>query len=364
MLTTVVVLLIINVAVFIHELAHYLNARSVGLSVRAFSIGMGPILLRKRWRGTEWRLSLLPLGGYVDLPGLAGEPGEDGKMTTPEHGFAKLNLWQKLWVLVGGVTANFVLAILLVATVIVLEPATRALTAGITVPTAAVFADVIADTKAQEVGVQAGDVVREMNGQANPDADEVRTMLQSDGPLILTLERQDGTLVTVETVWAPELEPDGSRPLFGVSLGTVVLEPPPAISFGAATLEAAGFLLRAVPQSLSGFVSAIGQTFTGQRSDDIAGPVRIVGAVGQAAQVGLAPVLFLAGIINFSLAIFNLLPIPGLDGGRMLLSTIIAIRGRPFKPGQEELIHFLGFAAIFAFIILVTFGEVSDLLTR
>jgi regulator of sigma E protease len=72
----------------------------------------------------------------------------------------------------------------------------------------------------------------------------------------------------------------------------------------------------------------------------------------------------LAGVINFSLAVFNLLPIPGLDGGRMLLATVIAVRRRPFKPGQEEFIHFMGFVAIFAFIILVTFGEVGDLLTR
>lgn len=361
MLTAVVVLLIINVAVFIHELAHYLNARSVGLPVRAFSIGMGPILVRRQWRGTEWRLSLLPIGGYVDLPGLAAEPGTDGQLKTPDYGFMRLNLPQKLWVLIGGVLANFILAVVLIAAAIVQEPFFRATTAGIAVPTATGFAHVVEGSPAEALGVQPGDIIREVNGIRNPSVEEVMAEIRTDGPLVFTLER-NGTLTEVETLWAPEPAEDGSRPLFGVGLNEIPLSPPPAIGYGRALLEAGSFMVRVVPEAISGFFRAVGQTFTGQRSEDVAGPVRIVGAIGEAARIGLAPVLFLAGVINFSLAIFNLLPIPGLDGGRILLSVIVAIRGRPFRPGQEEFIHFLGFVAIFAFIILLTFGEIGDLL--
>jgi regulator of sigma E protease len=363
MLTTLAVLLIINVAVFIHELAHYLNARSVGLPVRAFSIGMGPILARRLWRGTEWRLSLLPIGGYVDLPGLAAEPGETGQLRSPEAGFARLNLLQKLWVLVGGVVANFVLAVLLVAATMTMEPALRAQIAGVSVPTATGLVQVVPGSPAEALGVQAGDVILEVNGIADPDTETVQREIRSDGPLRFTLARDD-RVVQLDTLWAPEPAEDGSRPLFGVAIDAVPLEPIPGVSYGAATLEATSFLVRLVPEAVGGFGRAVAQTFTGRRSDEVAGPVRIVGAVGEAARLGLAPVLFLAGVINFSLAVFNLLPIPGLDGGRMLLATVIAVRRRPFKPGQEEFIHFMGFVAIFAFIILVTFGEVGDLLTR
>ncbi len=83
---------------------------------------------------------------------------------------------------------------------------------------------------------------------------------------------------------------------------------------------------------------------------------------GQAARSGLIPVLFFAGIINFSLGLFNALPIPGLDGGRILLSAIVALRGKPFKPGQEEFVNFLGIAFLMFFVVLITFGEVGDLL--
>jgi regulator of sigma E protease len=360
MLTAVVVLLIINVAVFIHELAHYVNARSVGLPVRAFSIGMGPILWRRSWRGTEWRLSLLPIGGYVDLPGLAAEPDSTGNLRTPEHGFVKLKLWQKLWVLIGGVVANFILAVLLVAAVIVMEPGFRTMTAGVTVPTATTFVQVLPDTPAEALGIEPGDVILEVSGIENPTVEEVHAQIRQDGPLSFVLDR-DGNIVTVETHWAPEPAEDGSRPLLGVSIGAVPIE---SISYPAATVEATSFLARLVPEAVRGFTRAVGQTFTGQRTEEVAGPVRIVGAIGEAARIGLAPVLFLAGVINFSLAVFNLLPIPGLDGGRILLSIIIAIRGRPFRPGQEEFIHFLGFVAIIAFVLLLTFGEVGELLTR
>src|SRR5690625_5913006 len=85
MLTALVFLLIITVSVSIHEFAHYLNARSVGVEVRAFSVGMGPVLWKRKWRGTEWRLSLLPLGGYVDLPGMAPKVDDEGNLHHPDE---------------------------------------------------------------------------------------------------------------------------------------------------------------------------------------------------------------------------------------------------------------------------------------
>jgi regulator of sigma E protease len=93
----------------------------------------------------------------------------------------------------------------------------------------------------------------------------------------------------------------------------------------------------------------------------VAGIVGIVGAVNQARQIGIIPVIALAAFINFSLALFNLLPIPGLDGGRILLSSIVALRGKPFRPGQEEFINFLGFMSVLALMLLITFNEVTNL---
>ena len=359
LLTAVVFLVIITVSVVIHELAHYFNARSVGVPVRAFSVGMGPIIWRKQWRGTEWRISALPLGGYVDLKGLAPEQGEDGELYYSDEGFMKKNFFQKFWVLIGGVVANFILAILLIATAIMAQPNYRALISGVELETSgAVFQEVVPDSPAQRLGIQPGDVVVSINGVRNPDIEQVRTEIQNASELSLVLERNNET-VEVGTPWPPE---GAERPLLGVGLGPLETETLPPISYGEALAETTNFLVRIVPESVTGIVGGFGSALSGQRNEGVAGPVGIVTMTGQAARSGFIPVLFFAGIINFSLALFNALPIPGLDGGRILLSAIVALRGKPFKPGQEEFVNFIGIAFLMFFVVLITFGEVGDLL--
>ena len=357
MLTAAVFVLILMSAVLVHEFAHYFNARMVGLPVRAFSVGMGPVLWRKRWRGTEWRLSLLPIGGYVDIPGMAAAEDESGALQHPSEGFATKSLPQKLWVLVGGVLANFALAVALLAAVLVNDPLTRAGVLDLELPTVTEIASVSAGSEAEALGLQPGDRILAINELENPSVQEVIATIGSAEGLALRVERAGETLLLARD-WPP---PGVETPLLGVSIGQVPLSLPPPPSWPQAVAESSSFFVRFVPEAVGGFVRGFGAALTGQRSQDVAGPVQLVGITSQAAQAGIIPVLFLAALINFSLAVFNLLPIPGLDGGRMLLASIVALRGRPFKPGQEEFIHFLGFMAILAFIVLITFNEVSGL---
>lgn len=365
MLTLVVFLVILTVSVVVHELAHYFNARSVGVPVRAFSVGMGPVLLRKRWRGTEWRLSLLPLGGYVDLQGLTPEQAEDGTLRYPDDGFMQKNFWQKTWVLIGGVIANFILAVLLLASVVTLAPnsSIRQAVTGESVETGVVFSEVIPDSPAVRFGIQPGDIVLSINGVQNPSVEAVQEVIRTASELNLLL-RRGNEQVRVREPWPPA-DTEGA-PMLGVGLGLGPLEAVdlPPVALGNALVSTTGFLVRVVPESVAGFVRAFGQTFAGQRSEGVVGPVGMVGLAGQAAQGGFLAVLTFAGLINFSLALFNLLPIPGLDGGRILLSAVVALRGRPFKPGQEEFVNFLGIALLMLFVVLVSFGEVGDLIRR
>ena len=356
MLTALIFLLILTVSVSVHELAHYFHARSVGVPVRAFSVGMGPVVWKRRWAGTEWRLSLLPVGGYVDLPGMAPKVDEEGNLQHPDEGMATKSLPQKLWVLVGGVIANFALGVLLIALAITLEPSYRALTSGAVDQQATYIEGVVEGSAAQALGLQSGDRIVRINGTDDPSIQQVIDTVQTGEELELVVLR-DGERLAFERDWPPQGATE--TPQLGVTLRPFQME---AVGFPVALGESLVFSVRAVPQAVVAFVRGFGSVLSGSPSEDVAGPVGMVSAVNQAAQVGVAPVLMLAALINLSLAVFNLLPIPGLDGGRMLLATLVAIRRRPFRPGQEETIHFIGIMAVLALILLITFNELGSII--
>ena len=361
MTTALVFAAILFTAVLVHEAAHFLAARSVGLPVRAFSVGFGPVLWRRAWRGTEWRLSAVPLGGYVDLPGMAPEEGSDGALRHATHGFARLALPAKLWVLIAGVIANFVLGAVLLATAVTLEPYYRTITTGQEpIVHGTIVADVVPGSHAETLGLRSGDRIVEIAGVADPvPADAVEAIQGVDGTLTLRLRDEAGAERTASLPWPPADAAEGETPLLGVQLAPADVE---AVAFPVALVESGAFAVRAVPEMVSGFVRGFGNVLSGRGSEEVAGPVGMVGMVSEASRVGIAPVLLLASLINFSLAVFNLLPIPGLDGGRMLISTVVAVRGRPFGPGREEIVHFLGVMAVLALIVLITAQELSGML--
>ena len=359
MLTALVFILILMSAVVIHELAHYLNARSVGVPVRAFSVGMGPVLFRRTWLGTEWRVSLFPIGGYVDLPGMAPSVDAEGNLQHPTGGMADKGLWQKLWVLIGGVIANFGLGVILITVVILIAPGYRQITSNV-VPdeSGSLIVEVIPGSEADLAGLLPDDEIVTINGIDTPTRDQVIGQIRGSGNLNLTVAR-GGERIELDIPWPPT--GSDARPLLGVQLAPVFIEPlgiPPLQAVG----EALWFSVKLLPDMVQGFARGFASTLVGRQSDEVAGPVGIVSLVNQATRIGIAPVLFLAAVINLSLAIFNLLPIPGLDGGRMLLATVVSLRGRPFRPGQEETIHFLGIMAVLAIIVLITFNEISGLI--
>ena len=358
MLTAVIFLLILLSAVTIHELAHYINAKSVGLPVRTFSVGVGPVLLRRIWHNTEWRLSLFPIGGYVDLPGMAPTSDDQGKLQHPTNGMAIKSLPEKLWVLSGGVIANFFLGVILICIVIIISPSYRQITANV-IPfeTGALISSVLPESAADSFGLKPLDTIISINNISNPNRDIVVREIQNSNKLDFLLLRE-GATVNLSLPWPPN--DSRATPVLGVHLAPLTVEHTIIGTFEAIG-EAFWFSVKLLPKMVHGFAKGLATTLTGKRSDEIAGPVGIISLVNQAAQIGLAPVLFLAAVINLSLAIFNLFPIPGLDGGRMLLATVTSLRGKPFRLGQEETIHFFGVFAVLALIVLITLNEISGL---
>ncbi len=350
-MSIIVWLIIINIAVFIHELAHYSLAKWQGVNVKAFSIGMGPILARWQARGTEWRISLLPIGGYVDIEGMTPTIDENGNTVPPSTGMAKLGYWGKFAVLFAGPLSNIILAILIIAVVLVGQgkPVTT---------TNAELYSIQAGSSAEKAGFKALDVIIKVDNQTVKDFQDVRNSLSKNGIRTFSVKRLENGKprnLEIKFDWSPVTKAGQKRPIFGVSIGAEQFYQPVAPL--QALSDSTTTLLGAIPLYVSKIFEGIFNTFAFKPSD-VSGPVGTVKVVGTFLDQGFYALLYLAGMINFGLGIFNLLPIPGLDGGRILLNSITAIRRRPFAPGQEEFINFIGFAFVLVFMALVTLKDV------
>ncbi len=342
--TALVLILILGVSISIHELGHYLAARLQGVSVPAFSIGFGPPLLRFNWAGTEWRLSLIPLGGYAEIEGMAPDFSPDGKPISPHRGFASLPFWGKAFILVGGVMMNLLLAWFLVAWTYTAS--------GIPQPIEdrAQIVEVIPGSLAEEVGLQSGDVVIAIDGKPLQKFTDLNKIKERVGEHELTVLRE-GKEVSVRVFW------DGKRDKLGVRYGPEVKYYRP--SFPEALLTAVETSLRFLPDMVGSFVKGLSGVLVGKPSPDLVGPVGIVNLAGEAARAGMLAVVQLAALINLSLAVFNLLPIPGLDGGRLLLLLLNLITGGRIRPEHEALVNFIGFAFLILLMLLVTLQDVQ-----
>jgi regulator of sigma E protease len=361
-------LAILIVSVVLHEFAHYITARAQGVKVHAFSVGMGPIIARKKWKGTEWRLSLLPIGGYVEIDGMVADAQPDGKLERPKHGFSALSTRGKIAILFAGPLSNFLLAVGLLTAVYTTQG----------VQSVQVFnnrAEIyeIRGDGARNAGLQVGDVVTRINGQILPENEtvddaprpgyrRVQDALQRGGLQTFTVERGSQTL-ELSFTYTP-----APGKLFGISYGPERKESVRRLSgVGEAALEATRFAVTSIPAAVQGFVSAVSRVFIAPISENtgVVGPVTSSNIAGQLAQnAGIWGVLQFALLINLSLAILNLLPIPALDGGRILVALIERLRGKPFLPEQEGLINFLGFAFLMLFMVAVLFRDVIGAFLR
>jgi regulator of sigma E protease len=350
-MSIIVWLIIINIAVFIHELAHYSLAKWQGVNVKAFSIGMGPILARWNAKGTEWRISALPIGGYVDIDGMTPTIDENGNTVPPSTGMAKLGYWGKFAVLFAGPLSNIILAILIIAVVLIGQGKP------VTTNNAELYS-IQPGSSAEKAGFKPLDVITKVDNQVIKDFQDVRNSLSKNGIRTFSVKRLENGKprnLEIKFDWSPVTKAGQKRPIFGVSIGAEQFYQPVAPL--QALSDSTTTLLGAIPMYVSKIFEGIFNTFAFKPSD-VSGPVGTVKVVGTFLDQGFYALLYLAGMINFGLGIFNLLPIPGLDGGRILLNSISAIRRRPFAPGQEEFINFIGFAFVLVFMALVTLKDV------
>jgi len=344
-------LIILSVVVFVHEFGHYWVARRNGVRVEVFSIGFGPELFG--WtdsHGTRWKLSVVPLGGYVRMRGEEEGPAAAGGELPPDS-FPAKSVWQRMAIVAAGPAANVLLAIVIFA----------GFFAFVGKPYApAVVGDVLPESPAAEAGLLPGDRILAVDGEPVTSFEDLqRIVRESPGvPLVFTVER-DGQVLELTVV--PELG-EVETPLGRVRIGLIGVTSRGLEyrRFGPATA-----LMEAVVETgrmMAATLQAIGQMIAGTRgTEELGGPLRIAQMSGEVARQGVLPAVWFAAVLSLNLGLINLFPIPMLDGGHLLLYVIEAVRGRPLSERAQEIAFRIGLAVVFTLMVFAFFNDLRQL---
>ena len=356
-------LFVLTVVVFVHELGHFLVARWYGVGVKTFSIGFGPEIFGFNDRyGTRWRLSWIPLGGYVkfiDDENAASAGQKPLEQMTPDerkHSFQAKPLGQRAAVVAAGPIANFILAILIFTAIFALFGERI---------TAAKVDIVNPGSAAERAGFQPGDKVVSIDGQNIASFSEMQRIVGTspDQALHFVVDR-DGKLIEITAT--PERKEITDH--FGNTIRLGLLGIQRSASPDDWTLK------RHDP--LTAFVMAVKECYfvisrslaylydvvTGREAaDQLGGPIRIAQVSGQVATAGFIALLNLAAIISVSIGLLNLFPIPMLDGGHLLFYGIEAIRGRPLSETTQEIGFRIGLAFVLMLMLFATWNDLIHL---
>jgi len=337
MLTVVLMIVLFVFLIFPHELGHFIAAKACGVKVNEFAFGMGPALLKKQGEETLYSIRAIPLGGYCAMEGEdTEEAGDDPRA------FNNKKWWQKIIILVAGAGMNVFIAFLALT-----------LMAGIGGAVTTTLEAVTEGGPAYVAGIRAGDKVVAINDVETPEwadvIEELDKNLPSGREISVSVKRNGETMVYKMS----PVQENGDY-IIGIQAG-VTHNPLMAIKNGA--------------QTTTGLIGALFSTFKELfKSEDVleqvSGPIGMVQIVNETSSYGGLFFLYLLAIISLNLAIFNLLPFPALDGGRIIFVFIRLITGKAISDSVEGKVHAIGMAVLIAFAILVAGSDILKLIGR
>ncbi|MGL5331197.1 MAG: RIP metalloprotease RseP [Peptostreptococcaceae bacterium] len=336
-MTIIAAILLFGLIVFIHELGHFLFARRAGVTIHEFAIGMGPKVFGTERDGIKYSIRLLPLGGYVSME------GEEGDSNDP-NAFGNKTIGQRAATLFAGPFFNIILAALLLIPVNLY----------IGSPTGSnVLGQVMEGAPAFEIGLKSGDEIVDINGNEIKTWDDVTKYIHNS----------NGEELNITVVR------DGSEKSFNVTpikneQGTYVIGI--GQTFEKNVLEAITGAFVTTWEMIKQMVMFVGQLITGTvpggAENAVAGPIGVIGIVSDAAKMGLPNLLYIASVISLNLGVLNLLPIPALDGGRLVMLAIEAVRGgKKMDPNKEAMLHMAGFFLLMGLMVFVTYKDIMRL---
>lgn len=349
-ITTLLFLAVLSVLVLIHELGHYIAARLFGVHVEEFGFGFPPRVWGMKKGPTLYSINALPLGGFVKLK---GEDGKESGGADPDS-FSSKQWWQKLIILAAGVFMNVVLTVVLftvgfsIGMPQILEGSEDGLGAR-DVKIQVTY--VQKGSPAENAGIVIGDVIRSLDALSPASIEDIQTYTRAhiDENIHISLLR--GTDM-IEKDITPIILKETGKGGIGIGIARIGLVAYPLhISFTKALDATWGIAVNIVTT----LISAIRHL----AFDDFVGPVGIASYTGTVAQLGVTYLINLIGQLSMSLAIFNFLPIPALDGGRAFFILIERVRRKAMSPALENAIHVAGFMILIALLILITIRDVS-----
>lgn len=333
-MTIILALLALELMILVHELGHLIVAKRAGIAVHAFAMGFGPRLFAVTRGETTYSLNLLPIGGFVNM---AGEDAESPDVPANRTFRGQSVLW-RLAIVLAGPVMNFVLAVVLLAVV--------AVTYGIPLRVNAQVGTVLPNYPAAQAGLRAGDRIISIDGRPMQDGQQMIDLIHRSAKRTLAILVQRGSarfIVHVPTrydakqrVWVTGFSP------------TVVrgrLDPARAVWWGAGTTF----------RDAVTYLAAIGNLIrTGRLLGELSGPLTAVNVLGQAAHAGGETFLYFTAFFSIIIGLFNLFPLPALDGGRVVFLAVEGLRRRPVDPAREGYIHLVGLALLVCLIVALS----------
>ncbi len=340
-------LLVLSLLIFFHELGHFLAARAMGVYVKVFSIGFGKKIASFEWKNTEWRIAMVPLGGYVQMKGQ--EDLDPTALSNDEDSYNVKKPWQRIFILLAGPFANFLLAYLLFWFIALGGPQVLSPVVG----------EVLVDSPAQKAGLKTNDIITEINGiKVETWQDMAEDIAESSGAINFLIER-DGYLQNITiTPQMREARNDFNETIqrrmigIGASGASTTLEIENSFIYAwDKTLWASTLIFGGVKRLLLGDVPA----------KELGGVISIVKVTADASSQGWMAVLFFAALISVNLGVLNLLPIPALDGGHIMFNLYEMMFHAP--PSEAMLVRLTigGWILLIGLMFLGLYNDINRL---